>query len=395
MNRWVILAILFVARAGLGVQFQTVGSVSDHLAAEFAITFTEVGTLIGFFFLPGLVLSLPSGYIGRFASDRTLVCVGLACLAIGGALTAYGDSYALAVIGRLISGSGFVISSVFFAKMVTDWFVGKEIATAMGVLVMSWPFGIAIGQIGHGWIAETFQWQTAFYAASMFCVASLLLVLLFYQPPAVAAANGPRQTGRLSRREFGLITLAAVAWSSVSATYIVYLSFVPQLLGQNGFSTIEAAAIASLASWAMIISGPLVGQVADRSGRPDTILYICLAIAVGTLLALPYGVFTAPLCLAFGLIGMAPSGIVMALPGEALNMENRAYGMGVFFTWFFVLTTPAPIFAGWLFDQSGDARLPIYFAAALLTTTAVTNLAFRFAQRGRPAAAVVSQPAET
>ena len=29
-------------------------------------------------------------------------------------------------------------------KMVTDWFAGKEIATAMAIFVNSWPAGIAI-----------------------------------------------------------------------------------------------------------------------------------------------------------------------------------------------------------------------------------------------------------
>ncbi len=394
MNRWVILAILFVARTGLGIQFQTVGSVSDHIAAEFAISFTEVGTLIGLFMLPGLVLSLPTGYIGRFASDRTLVCFGLACLAVGGALVAVGNSFALAAIGRLICGAGFVFGTVFFAKMVTDWFAGKEIATAMGVLVVSWPFGIAIGQIGHSWLAEAFHWHLAFYAASLFCVAGLLLVLLVYQPPADAPVSGPEQRGQLSRREFGLVSLAAMVWAAFNAAYIVYLSFVPRLLVQGGFRPIEAAAIASLASWALIISGPLCGQAADRSGRPDMILYICLLVAVGALLLLPYSVLAVPLCLALGLIGMAPAGVIMALPGEALKVENRAFGMGIFFSWYFVVTSPAPIIGGWLYDMSGDANWPIYFAVALFMATAGFNMVFRLAQRSWPAALAASRPAD-
>ena len=167
---------------------------------------------------------------------------------------AVGDSFALAVIGRLICGAGFVFGTVFFAKMVTDWFAGKEMATAMGVLVMSWPFGIAIGQIGHGWLAQALHWHFAFYGASLFCLAGMLLVLLLYRPPTDARVSGPGQDGRLSRREFGLVTLAAMVWAAFNAAYIVYLSFVPRLLGQGGFSPLEAAAVASLASWVMIIS---------------------------------------------------------------------------------------------------------------------------------------------
>jgi hypothetical protein len=45
------------------------------------------------------------------------------------------------------------------------------------------------------------------------------------------------------------------------------------------------------------------------------------------------------------------------------------------------MTTPAPIVAGWLYDLSGDARWPIYFAAALFAAIAGANLMFRLAQR--------------
>lgn len=385
MNRWGILAVLFVARTGLGLQFQTVGSVSVQIARDFAITFAEVGTLIGVFMLPGLVLSLPTGYVGRYASDRALVCVGLACLATGGVLFAVGNSFALAVIGRLICGAGFVFCTVFFTKMVTDWFSGKEIATAMGILVMSWPLGIALGQAGFGSLAQFYHWQVAFHLASLFCVGGLLLVLLMYRPPSSASVNVAPQGQRLSGREFLLITLAALVWAAFNAAYVVYLSFAPLVLGQSGFGPIQAAAVASLASWVMMASVPACGQLADRSGRPDLVLYVCLSVGAVSLLLLPMSSLAVPMCILFGLLGMSPAGVIMALPGQAVRAENRALGMGVFFTWYFVVTAPAPIIAGWLYDVSGTATWPMYFAVALILATIACNLAFRLAQGGLPA----------
>jgi len=63
----------------------------------------------------------------------------------------------------------FVVTTIFFTKMVVDWFAGRELATAMAVLVMSWPFGIALGQVGHGWLAEMQGWRAPFVAASLYC----------------------------------------------------------------------------------------------------------------------------------------------------------------------------------------------------------------------------------
>lgn len=386
MNRWGILAILCVGRTGLGLQFQTVGSVAEEIAADLGINFTQVGTLIGLFMLPGLFLSLPTGYLGRLANDRAIAGLGLGCLTVGGVLVAVGHGFGTAAAGRMICGAGFVLSTVFFTKMITDWFVGKEIATALGILVMTWPLGVAIGQIAYGWMAKTWAWQVAFLAASAFCLVGLLLVLLFYRPPpgAPAARSGP--PGKLSRREFFLLSLASMVWAAFNAAYIVYLSFAPPLLQQAGLGPIEAAAVASLASWMLIVSAPIVGQVVDRTGRPDVVLYVCLGCATLVLLLLPYGALAVPLCIALGLIGFAPAGPIMTLPAEALRPENRAFGMGIFFSWYFMITTPAPIVAGMLYDLSNDARWPIYFGAALCAATALANLMFRVAQSRQAAA---------
>ena len=59
-QRWTILVLLFVSRTGLGLQFQTLGSVSDQLLEVFDFGFAEIGSLVGAFFLSGLVFALPS-----------------------------------------------------------------------------------------------------------------------------------------------------------------------------------------------------------------------------------------------------------------------------------------------------------------------------------------------
>lgn len=65
--------------------------------------------------------------------------------------------------------------------------------------------------------------------------------------------------------------------------------------------------------------------------------------------------------------------------------ERRAFGMGVFMTSYFLFQAPTPAIAGWLYDRSGDAFWPVLFAIAMFGLTAVANIAFRVAQRRRPA----------
>jgi MFS family permease len=156
------------------------------------------------------------------------------------------------------------------------------------------------------------------------------------------------------------------------------------VLTAGGLESLPAASIISLARWVMIFSGAACGQIADRTGRSDLVLTICLFCAIGSLALLPQVAWAVPTSLAFGLLGMAPAGLIMALTGAAMAPQKRAFGMGVFFSAYFLLTAPAPAIAGWLYDRTGDAFAAILFAIALMVLTLATYLGFRLAQRTLP-----------
>jgi hypothetical protein len=59
------------------LQFPALGSIADPLVAQLGFDQIQIGTLIGLFLLPGLLLSLPASWAGRHASDRHLVSSGL------------------------------------------------------------------------------------------------------------------------------------------------------------------------------------------------------------------------------------------------------------------------------------------------------------------------------
>jgi predicted MFS family arabinose efflux permease len=341
--------LLFVARIGLGFQFQTLGSVSSELIDELGLNYTEIGSLIGLFMVPGMFLAIPAGLAGRFVSDRFIVGLGLLTLGAGGGLASIAQSFEMLAGARLICGAGFVFSTIFFTKIVADLFAGKELATAMSVLVMSWPFGIAMGQITHGWLAVNYDWKLAFVIASIYCVISALLVIFICREIAGAV----KQTGgfrfTLNRNEIFLTVLASLVWSLFNAGYVVYLSFAPGVLVAGGYEMVSALGVISLASWLIIFSGIACGLIADRSGQTDLVLYICIAAAIFALLMLFITPLAIPSSLMFGLLGMAPAGVIMALTTQAMKPENRAVGMGLLF--YNILSRPGP--------RSGHRRLVI------------------------------------
>lgn len=385
MMRWRILALLFLARIGLGFQFQTVASVGNDLVTAFGLDYAGIGFLIGLFMAPGLFLALPAGYWGRYASDRAMVVIGLGALASGGALSSMAtESWAVGA-GRLLAGAGFLFTNLYFTKMVADWFEGREIATAMSILVMSWPFGIAMGQVGHAWLAQAYGWQVPFQVASAYCLLAAFGVFLFYRTPADLPAAKGSASAALTGQEWRLVLCAGAAWGAFNAAYVTYLSFGPKVLEDLGHSSVAAAGIVSIGSWLMIISGAACGQVVDRFGRRNVVLSICMTGAIVALLLLGVQGAGVGASVLFGLIGIAPAGVIMAMAGQAMRPQVRAFGMGLFFTVYYAFMLVTPPIAGAILDATGNTQGPVWLAIVLFGLVVPLGLAFQYLKKTQAA----------
>jgi predicted MFS family arabinose efflux permease len=85
--------------------------------------------------------------------------------------------------------------------------------------------------------------------------------------------------------------------------------------------------------------------------------------------------------IAFGIFAWAPAGSIMALVSETLSAENRAQGMGLFYTWYYAGMGALPPLAGLARDLSGSADAPIYFASAMMLCALACVALFRLRQR--------------
>lgn len=381
-KRWLVLAVLAFARIAMGFQFQAVASVSPFLVEEFGIDYASIGTLIGLYLLPGVVLALPGGWLGRRFGEKRMVLGGLALMAVGGAVSAYGTSYAILVTGRVLTGVGVVLQFVLMTKMLADWFKGKELVFAMSLYLNGWPIGIGLALVTQVGLATAHSWRTVFLATAVFCAFTfVVLALLYRSPPAPKAAAVDATDSRLTLREILMVSFAGLIWTFVNAGWVITVSFSPGYLRSQGVELNEAATVTSLATWLGVIGLPLGGWLASRLGRPNAFIVASMAIGGLAVLAVP---FTSAYALCFSVIGLIiflPAGIMAALPIEVLRPESRAMGLGLFYTWWYAGMAALPPLGGWSYDVTGNPAAPILCAAAFVFMTLVALLCFRLCQR--------------
>lgn len=386
-NRWIVLALLFFARASMAVQFQSIPPISTTMVEELGFNFTQIGILIGLFMLPGVFIALPGGLLGQRFGDKAVVIVGLGLQVIGSLVLAKAAIFPMAFAGRLVGGVGAVMLNVQLTKIVNDWFADKEIATSMGILLTAWPFGIALAFSTLGYIAASLNWQTAIYLTAVYSSVSLALVALFYHDKLTEASDtivthSPLWT--ISTREIALIISAGIVWGLPNAGFIILAGFMPAFLVSNGIEMAKASMLVGIISWITIGSIPLGGWLTDRTGRINTFIIVGVTLNALFIILLPIGGSILGCILLIGLTMGAWPGAIMALPSQVLSPQGRSTGFGVFYMVFYGIMAVLPPSAGWLRDYTGGATASVLFGGALLALTVLALAVFRLLQRQWP-----------
>lgn len=384
--RWTMLAILFIVRLAMGYQFQSVASVAPQLVESFGFSYAQIGTLIGLFLLPGVFMAMPSGALTRAAPDKILLMIGAAVMALGSLAMALAGTALQLHVGRLLTGVGGTIFSLVLTKMVTEWFFGREIITALSIMLVSWPIGIALGLLTQGAVAGSFGWSSVMLVCTATTVAALALTALAYRaPPAAAGARdtGPLRFG-LPAREAVHISIAGIAWATFNASLVLLVSFAPDSLVAQGWTPADARSAASLMMWATLVSLPLGGRLMEKFGHVTLGIAVCLLLAAGLAGLLFLGWAPAATFVLFGLASGVPGGALVAMTSEAVSARNRGPGLGVYYTWYYAGMTVAPAAAGWLRDRLQHAGAPVLLAGALMVATVAAVLLLRLLQARWP-----------
>ncbi len=244
--------------------------------------------------------------------------------------------------------------------------------------------GTAIAPIVLVWIAETWGWRTAFYAAG---VPGLILAVLIWR----FIAEPPRAPMPASGRIKGLSPWAMLAHRNMALCAVISCFMVGSLVigsiflpiyftGARGHSPGTMASIMAVLGLCPAIGGVIVTALSDRIGRRPPMIFFCLLTAICPVAALyfqgPIPMLTAIMFVSWIGVGAFPL-FMGVIPAETLGRAQAATAMGL------IVAVGelsggvfGPIISGRLADSFG-LEVPLMIQAGLALAAGVFALGLR------------------
>ncbi|HBK07969.1 MAG TPA: hypothetical protein DDZ81_19290 [Acetobacteraceae bacterium] len=363
LRPWLILASLALARIAFGYQFQTVASLGTDLVDRFGLSYAGLGSLVGIYMLLGTFVALPLGLLGRRFGDRWVMGAGLALMTLGSCVSAGSDTVSGIAVGRAVAGVGAVAMIVLQGKIIADWFTGSRFMIGISVSVCGFPIGMGLAQLvlppvlaGHGW-------HVAFLTDAVPAALSLVLFLASFRETAHRGVMS-RRFSLPSGRECMLLLIAGGVWTVYTSGFSAFASYLPSSLTVRGYGLGAIALAMTVMMWGNVPGTLAGGGLAARFGGFNIFLIGTLSL-VGGMIGLALTGWPIAWAALLGVGGSIQPGVIMAVGTLSARPENRAVGMGLFYTLYYLGGTFAPGLCGLAADYTGRPEGGLIAAAAI------------------------------
>lgn len=274
-----------------------ISTVAPAIISELRLSDFQFGLLAGpAFAIFYAAFGIP---IARMAERSSRVNIIAACIALWSVMTAlcgFTQAYWQLLIFRMGVGVGEGGSSPAAHSLLSDHYQPRQRATALAIYSAGVPFGIMVGAVTGGWIAQTFSWRTAFIVLGLPGLILALLTRLTLKEPARGHVEGrapprdPPPLGAVLKRLGGnptvLLLIGGLVCSNLGGSSMSVFTQ-PYLVRAFHLSMATVGLlygmVVGIAGVIGMISG---GVIADMAGKKDVRWY-AWAPALGTGVAFP------------------------------------------------------------------------------------------------------------
>lgn len=362
---------LVAAAAMFAVMYSTQAILPD-LGREFGVSPSQAGlsisVVIGALAVGAWFWGPLSDRIGRRAS----LVLASGAIVVPTLLVALAPSFAVLLGLRALQGlcmPGLIAVGVPY---VTEAYAPSLGSRAMGYYIAALVAGGLVGRVGVALLTAATSWRVALGALALLPLASTLLMRRGLPPePSAGRRTTPlsvREAGRVLRNP--VLLAATVAGSALFFAFLGTFSYIDFRLERPPFSLSPSLSALVFLVWAMGVSGPAAGRLAERRGW-HVVALGGLGLAAGGV-ALSLTDFLPLVLLGLALITLGNfSGVTGAQLGVAASAEqDRGLASALYFSVYYVAGAlggyvPGLAWERWEWPGVAALALAAYAAGAL------------------------------
>jgi len=360
LQRYYCLLILTLVATMSTLDRQIMNILLEPIRKELGLSDSQMGLLTGLAFaFVYATLCIPAARVADRWSRRKMVALAITSYSVMTIFCGMARNGLQLFVARFGVGAGEACGNSSGHALVGDLFPRRERATAMTVLMLSSPIGMALGLAFGGWALQAFGWRTAFFLVG---IPGLILgPLVFFTVPEIGKGMADGVKHAPPAQPFAQ-TLKAL-WSSRAFPNMIFgatvtamaamgtMTWLPAFLARShgmGHAAIGAALGASVGIgsilghlfggplidglgrrdlrwhlWVPMITNP-VGAVLSAVAFVAPLDYVFPLLAVQMFLA---GLFTAPLiAIVMNLAPIAARATASAILGFVMNIVGMGLG---------------------------------------------------------------------
>jgi MFS family permease len=370
------------------------------LQAELAVSYAALGLLLTMPALATMVLQTPAGFLVDRFGARLLLVLGLGVMSAAVMLAGLVPGYSALLVLMVLMGVGNAVFHPADYAILTARIEHGRLGRAFSVHTFAGHFGWAVAPGIVVFLTALWSWQAALVMTGLCGLAVTLIMQVHGQELDASGRQADRGAPEADAEPSAAPAKPAGLSLLFSAPMLLFFLYMVMAAvasgGLNGFTvtalvnlhgaelvTANAALTALLTASALGVL--LGGLLADRTRRHDLIMVFGFCLAAGVLVLI--GLMPLPIASVVG--AMALVGLAQGAIRPSRDMMVRAIApagaVGTVFGWvttgMFVGGALAPVFFGWLIDQSLEPWVFILAALSMLLALAAALLGNRQAQR--------------
>lgn len=366
-------AAAYMSLIAFAFAFQSLPPVLRLILTDLKLSHAQGGLLMGLFALPGILLTIPGGWLADRYGFRPVGVGAVILMLLGTLLTAGADDFARLAIGRVVSGVGAMVLMVTAASLVSYTFRGPRLGLAMGVYNTGMPLGTIVCFNLLGSVGAAYGWRVAVLASSTAGVAALGLLLFRREQPVVH--RRPLGLKKSLHAIDGRIWLIGACWLWFNAAAIAFLTFSPDYFLSLNHTPAAATFMAGLLMVGALVVSPAIGPFMGGANRKERLIMAGSILPAAVYFALPYLVSRQlPLLVFLGLAAALVPAPLYALPAEFVGPEQQGIAFGILATCLNIGVLFGPFSVGLLRDLTGSYRFGFAAMACFSLLAAVSLL---------------------